>query len=186
MAIQKKKVAGRSKSRKTNSAWRYHKKSMMLISMILVLLVGVLAVNAVSLRSRNAQYKKQEAELEAQKAAEEEAARMAAEQAAAEQAAKEEAEKRLKAIREFTDLGSGFKIAMRDLEIRGAGNLLGREQHGNIASVGFAMYCHMLEDAIAKAQNGKEAAPPPPETPRLRERAAPRPAAAAARGGRSG
>ena len=55
MAIQKK-----------NSAWRYHKKSMMLISMILVLLVGVLAVNAVSLRSRNAQYKKQEAELEAQ------------------------------------------------------------------------------------------------------------------------
>ena len=66
MAIQKKKVAGRSKSRKTNSAWRYHKKSMMLISMILVLLVGVLAVNAVSLRSRNAQYKKQEAELEAQ------------------------------------------------------------------------------------------------------------------------
>lgn len=66
MVIQKKKVAGRSKSRKTNSAWRYHKKSMMLISMILVLLVGVLAVNAVSLRSRNAQYKKQEAELEAQ------------------------------------------------------------------------------------------------------------------------
>ena len=66
MAIQKKKVAGRSKGRKTNSAWRYHKKSMMLISMILVLLVGVLAVNAVSLRSRNAQYKKQEAELEAQ------------------------------------------------------------------------------------------------------------------------
>ena len=64
MAIQKKKVAGRSKS--PNSAWRYHKKSMMLISMILVLLVGVLAVNAVSLRSRNAQYKKQEAELEAQ------------------------------------------------------------------------------------------------------------------------
>ena len=66
MAIQKKKVAGRSKSRKTNSAWRYHKRSMMLISMILVLLVGVLAVNAVSLRNRNAQYKKQQAELEAQ------------------------------------------------------------------------------------------------------------------------
>lgn len=76
----------------------------------------------------------------------------------------EVAEKRLQAIKEFTELGSGFKIAMRDLEIRGAGNLLGREQHGNIASVGFAMYCHMLEDAIAKAQNGKEAAPPPPET----------------------
>ncbi|MCI1821200.1 MAG: transcription-repair coupling factor [Megasphaera sp.] len=65
----------------------------------------------------------------------------------------EVAEKRLQAIKEFTELGSGFKIAMRDLEIRGAGNLLGREQHGNIASVGFAMYCHMLEEAIAKAQN---------------------------------
>ena len=76
----------------------------------------------------------------------------------------EVAEKRLQAIKEFTELGSGFKIAMRDLEIRGAGNLLGREQHGNIASVGFAMYCHMLEDAIAKGQNGKEAGPPPPET----------------------
>ena len=66
MAIRKKKVNGRAKSRKTNSAWRYHKRSMMLISMILVLLVGVLAVNAVSLRNRNAQYKKQQAELEAQ------------------------------------------------------------------------------------------------------------------------
>lgn len=76
----------------------------------------------------------------------------------------EVAEKRLQAIKEFTELGSGFKIAMRDLEIRGAGNLLGREQHGNIASVGFAMYCHMLEDAIAKAQTGKDVAPPPPET----------------------
>ena len=76
----------------------------------------------------------------------------------------EVAEKRLQAIKEFTELGSGFKIAMRDLEIRGAGNLLGREQHGNIASVGFAMYCHMLEEAIAKAQTGKEVEPPPPET----------------------
>lgn len=66
MAIRKKKVNGRAKSQKTNSAWRYHKRSMMLISMILVLLVGVLAVNAVSLRNRNAQYKKQQAELEAQ------------------------------------------------------------------------------------------------------------------------
>lgn len=68
----------------------------------------------------------------------------------------EVAEKRLQAIKEFTELGSGFKIAMRDLEIRGAGNLLGREQHGNIANVGFAMYCHMLEQAIAKLQSGKE------------------------------
>jgi transcription-repair coupling factor (superfamily II helicase) len=73
------------------------------------------------------------------------------------------AEKRLQAIKEFTELGSGFKIAMRDLEIRGAGNLLGREQHGNIASVGFAMYCHMLEEAIAKAMRGAGLEAPPPE-----------------------
>ena len=64
------------------------------------------------------------------------------------------AEKRLSAIKEFTELGSGFKIAMRDLEIRGAGNLLGREQHGNIAGVGFSMYCQMLEGAIKRLQNG--------------------------------
>lgn len=76
----------------------------------------------------------------------------------------EVAEKRLQAIKEFTELGSGFKIAMRDLEIRGAGNLLGREQHGNIASVGFAMYCSMLEKAIAKAQAGQTDVLPPPET----------------------
>ncbi|WP_054951051.1 transcription-repair coupling factor [Numidum massiliense] len=60
----------------------------------------------------------------------------------------EEAEKRLGAIREFTELGSGFKIAMRDLSIRGAGNLLGAEQHGHIASVGFDLYSQMLKDAI--------------------------------------
>lgn len=76
----------------------------------------------------------------------------------------EVAEKRLQAIKEFTELGSGFKIAMRDLEIRGAGNLLGREQHGNIASIGFAMYCSMLEKAIKKAQNGEEDVVAPPET----------------------
>ena len=64
----------------------------------------------------------------------------------------ETAEKRLKAIEEFTELGAGFKLAMRDLEIRGAGNLLGSQQHGNIASVGFGMYVSMLEEAIAKAQ----------------------------------
>lgn len=68
----------------------------------------------------------------------------------------EAAEKRLKAIEEFTELGAGFKLAMRDLEIRGAGNLLGSQQHGNIASVGFAMYCTMLEAAIAKAQHKEE------------------------------
>lgn len=65
----------------------------------------------------------------------------------------EVAEKRLQAVKDFTELGSGFKIAMRDLEIRGAGNLLGREQHGNIAGVGFAMYCRMLEDAVRRLQH---------------------------------
>ena len=60
----------------------------------------------------------------------------------------ETAEKRLQAIKEFTDLGSGYKIAMRDLEIRGAGNLLGPEQHGFIASVGFELYCRLLEESI--------------------------------------
>lgn len=63
------------------------------------------------------------------------------------------AEKRLQAIREFAELGSGFKIAMRDLEIRGAGNLLGREQHGHIASVGFEMYCRLLEETIEELKN---------------------------------
>ncbi|WP_027415771.1 transcription-repair coupling factor [Aneurinibacillus terranovensis] len=60
----------------------------------------------------------------------------------------EVAEKRLQAIKEFTELGSGFKIAMRDLAIRGAGNLLGAEQHGFIASVGFDLYSEMLREAI--------------------------------------
>ena len=72
----------------------------------------------------------------------------------------ESAEKRLKAIQEFTELGAGFKLAMRDMEIRGAGNLLGAQQHGNIAAVGFAMYAAMLEEAIAKAQ--KKAMPERP------------------------
>ncbi|MEI6915293.1 MAG: TRCF domain-containing protein, partial [Armatimonadota bacterium] len=58
------------------------------------------------------------------------------------------AERRLAAIREFADLGSGFKIAMRDLEIRGAGNILGAEQHGQMLSVGFDMYCHLLAQAV--------------------------------------
>lgn len=60
----------------------------------------------------------------------------------------EVAEKRLQAIKEFTELGSGFKIAMRDLSIRGAGNLLGAEQHGFIDSVGFDLYSQMLKEAI--------------------------------------
>lgn len=61
---------------------------------------------------------------------------------------KEVAEKRLAAIKEFTDLGSGFKIAMRDLEIRGAGNLLGKVQHGHMAAVGYDLYCKMLNEAV--------------------------------------
>lgn len=67
---------------------------------------------------------------------------------------REVAEKRLAAIREFTDLGSGFKIAMRDLEIRGAGNLLGAEQHGHMAAVGYDMYCKMLNEAV-KQEKGE-------------------------------
>jgi transcription-repair coupling factor (superfamily II helicase) len=60
----------------------------------------------------------------------------------------EAAEKRLRAIRDFTDFGSGFRLAKRDLEIRGAGNLLGTEQHGNISVVGFEMYCRLLEESV--------------------------------------
>ncbi len=67
----------------------------------------------------------------------------------------EVAEKRLQAIKEFTELGSGFKIAMRDLSIRGAGNLLGAEQHGFIDSVGFDMYSQMLKEAIEARKAGK-------------------------------
>jgi len=63
---------------------------------------------------------------------------------------KEVAEKRLSAIREFTDLGSGFKIAMRDLEIRGAGNMLGKSQSGHMASVGYDLYCKMLGEAVRR------------------------------------
>lgn len=60
----------------------------------------------------------------------------------------EVAEKRLKALKDFTELGSGFKIAMRDLEIRGAGNMMGSAQHGHMATVGYDLYCRMLEDTI--------------------------------------
>ncbi len=60
----------------------------------------------------------------------------------------EEAQKRLRVISEYSELGSGFKIAMKDLEIRGAGNILGHEQSGNIMDVGFDLYCQMLEDEI--------------------------------------
>ena len=64
----------------------------------------------------------------------------------------EGAEKRLQAIKEFTEFGSGFKIAMRDLEIRGAGNLLGSQQHGHIDAVGYDLYSKLLEEAIKKEQ----------------------------------
>lgn len=64
-------------------------------------------------------------------------------------------EKRLSAIRDFTELGSGFKIAMRDLSIRGAGNMLGKQQHGFIDSVGYDLYSQMLDDAIKKRQGKK-------------------------------
>lgn len=60
----------------------------------------------------------------------------------------EVAEKRLKALKDFTELGSGFKIAMRDLEIRGAGNMMGSAQHGHMAVIGYDLYCRMLEDTI--------------------------------------
>ncbi len=77
----------------------------------------------------------------------------------------EVAEKRLQAIKEFAELGAGFKIAMRDLEIRGAGNLLGAQQHGNIVNVGFEMYCRLIEEAVLEAKG--EVRPPAPLEPVL-------------------
>ncbi|KGP71842.1 transcription-repair coupling factor [Pontibacillus yanchengensis] len=79
----------------------------------------------------------------------------------------EVAEKRLQAIKEFTELGSGFKIAMRDLSIRGAGNLLGAQQHGFIDSVGFDMYSQMLKDAIEAKRQGKSYEETKPFEPEL-------------------
>ncbi|GJQ30718.1 MAG: transcription-repair-coupling factor [Phycisphaerae bacterium] len=73
---------------------------------------------------------------------------------------KEVAQKRLKAIEQYSMLGAGFKIAMRDLEIRGAGNILGPEQSGHIAAVGYEMYCQLLESAVRTLAN--EHAPPAP------------------------
>jgi len=68
----------------------------------------------------------------------------------------ETAKKRLQAIKEFNELGSGFKLAMRDLEIRGAGNLLGKEQHGSVSEVGFNLYCRLLEEAIKELREEEE------------------------------
>jgi transcription-repair coupling factor (superfamily II helicase) len=76
----------------------------------------------------------------------------------------ENAKKRLAAIREFTQLGSGFKIAMRDLQIRGAGNLLGPEQSGHMASVGYSLYCKMMKQAIEAAKGKGSAQAPEIET----------------------
>ena len=64
-----------------------------------------------------------------------------------------DAQKRLKAVEEYSELGAGFKIAMRDLEIRGAGNILGTEQSGHIASVGYELYCQLLENAVRRLKN---------------------------------
>ena len=72
---------------------------------------------------------------------------------------KEVAQKRLKAIEQFSMLGAGFKIAMRDLEIRGAGNLLGAEQSGHIAAVGYDMFCRLLEGAVRELANAGEPEP---------------------------
>jgi len=67
----------------------------------------------------------------------------------------EVSEKRLKAIKEFTEFGSGFKIALRDLEIRGAGNILGAEQHGHMDSVGYDMYLKILDEAVREQRGEK-------------------------------
>ena len=66
-----------------------------------------------------------------------------------------DAVKRLQYIKEFTTLGSGYQIAMRDIEIRGVGNVLGTKQHGQMVNVGFDTYCQLLEDAIVEIQEGK-------------------------------
>jgi len=71
----------------------------------------------------------------------------------------EVAEKRLKAIKDFTELGSGFKIAMRDLEIRGAGNMMGGAQHGHMAAVGYDLYCRMLEETVKNIRGDVEKEP---------------------------
>ena len=71
------------------------------------------------------------------------------------------AAKRLKTIEEFSELGAGFRIAMRDLEIRGAGNLLGAEQSGHIAAVGYEMYCRLLDQTVHRLKNEPDPTPPP-------------------------
>jgi transcription-repair coupling factor (superfamily II helicase) len=79
----------------------------------------------------------------------------------------EEATKRLSALSDYTELGAGFKIAMRDLEIRGAGNLLGDEQSGHVAALGFELYMSMLDEAVRAGQADGPAAEDEPEPVRL-------------------
>jgi transcription-repair coupling factor (superfamily II helicase) len=76
-----------------------------------------------------------------------------------ERALSEIAMKRLQVISDHTELGSGFQVALKDLEVRGAGNLLGRQQHGDILSVGFDMYVRMLDKAVAALSDEKRARP---------------------------
>jgi len=71
------------------------------------------------------------------------------------------ARRRLQAIEEFSRLGAGFGLALRDLEIRGAGNLLGREQHGHIAAVGFELYCRLLDESVKTLKGERREGPPP-------------------------
>ena len=85
----------------------------------------------------------------------------------------EEAAARLSTLADHTELGSGFRIAMRDLDIRGAGNLLGDEQSGHVAAVGFELYCQMIDEAVAEAGGGERgrgggARAGPPRRPRRR------------------
>ena len=69
----------------------------------------------------------------------------------------EESQKRLEAIQRFTHLGAGFQLAMEDLEIRGAGNILGTEQHGYIANIGFDLYCRILKETVEKLKKNRAA-----------------------------
>jgi transcription-repair coupling factor (superfamily II helicase) len=83
------------------------------------------------------------------------------------EALSEEAAARLSTLADHTELGSGFRIAMRDLDIRGAGNLLGDEQSGHVAAVGFELYCQMIDEAVAEAAGGEEEREETPEPVRL-------------------
>src|SRR5262249_27258522 len=74
----------------------------------------------------------------------------------------EDAEKRLRVIEEFDELGVGFKVALKDMEIRGAGNLLGPEQHGHITGLGFDLYVKLLEEAVPPLPPAAEPLPPQP------------------------